>query len=612
MNPKNTTLLVLLTAGLFAFIFLFERHLHKAGPVVARVLPAFKPEEVTAVQVFLPRLKIRVERTNQGWQLTEPLVYPAESALIESLLQAAAELSPQTHISAEELKDHPKITEEYGFDNPQATIVFQQGEEKPQLKLGRLTAPGDQMYAQVVGLDRIDIIDADFFKKFVPREPDDWRDPSFINLNGQSFDQLTVANGAQGFIVKRETNGQPWHMFKPWRTRADYPKIDALLGLLQNLRVTHFVADGDHADLEAYGLQPPALELKFDQGTNPVLSVQFGKSPTNDSRQIYARCNGQNTVVLVPRGPIAPWQTNAEEFRDRHLVRFAGGPPDVIEVSSGPENFTVEHQTNDAWRVTRPVEFTADTNAMRAFLAALAGLEVVRLDNRVAVNDAALPDPDFVKYGLVKPAREYVMKRLVPAGASNAVLAELDFGLVKDGNVFVRRADLPEETSVYAVREADFGKLPANSLQLRMHRIWDFTEDDVSSITIRQNGQEQKIIHKGPNQWSLAPGSQGFFNPLEDEVAAQELGLLEAMNWVEAGDQNRARYGFSGKSPRISVEAKAHGKLQILTLDIGFSPGGLRYGVAKMDDGQNWIFDFSPDVLGKLVTYLNLQDHAIP
>ena len=69
------------------------------NPAPLRVLPAdFNPEAVTTVQIQLAhQLEIRVERTNGGWQLTKPLVYPAQSVAIENLLQAVAALStPQT------------------------------------------------------------------------------------------------------------------------------------------------------------------------------------------------------------------------------------------------------------------------------------------------------------------------------------------------------------------------------------------------------------------------------------------------------------------------------------------------------------------------------------
>jgi len=249
---------------------------------------------------------------------------------------------------------------------------------------------------------------------------------------------------------------------------------------------------------------------------------------------------------------------------------------------------------------------------MRAFLGDLTAMQIVHFNNMVA--DDAVPDSEFPRYGLDRPARQYLLRWTAPAGAGNSVQAELDFGAEKEGKIFVRRADRPEETSVYAVNVLNFQKLPANSLQLRARRIWDFSEDDVTRVTIWQNGRAQELIHKGQNQWAIGADSQGMMNnELEVEVGAQELGLLEAQNWIKRGDADRAQYGFSDKSPRIAVEVKASGKLQTLTVDFGkLSPGGLRYGNVRMDDGQNWIFEFPKVVIDRLTTYFNMQESAFP
>jgi hypothetical protein len=223
-------------------------------------------------------------------------------------------------------------------------------------------------------------------------------------------------------------------------------------------------------------------------------------------------------------------------------------------------------------------------------------------------------------YGLAKPVRRYVLKRTadhLPPGETNTILAQLDFGLWKDGHFYARRADHPEETSVYAVKDADVQNLPVASLQFRPHRIWDFTEDDVVRIIIRQNGQARELLRKAPNQWSIVSGS-GMINELQVEIAAQELGLLEAAGWVERGDADRARFGFTDKGFQVNVETKAGGKQQTLTLDVaepsprGTSPRGLRYGDVRMNDGTNWIFEIPGVVLDRLTTFLNIRENAIP
>ena len=122
-----------LAAGIFAFIFLFERHIKKVEPEIPKVLPGFNPAEVTSIQIQPAGQSetIRLERTNGGWQLTKPIdFYPAQAPAVESLLHALEDISPQPRISAQELLGRHNVNEEFGFDSPQATVVIQQGAEQ--------------------------------------------------------------------------------------------------------------------------------------------------------------------------------------------------------------------------------------------------------------------------------------------------------------------------------------------------------------------------------------------------------------------------------------------------------------------------------------------------
>lgn len=605
MNPRNTVILVVLVAALLGFIFFVEPSLRPppAGPV--KVLPALRPASVTSVQLFLAGQKIIVERTNDGWQFIDPLVYPAQSSAIETLVRTAALLTPQTRISAQELQGRLTVNQEFGFDNPQATLVFRQGASEYTLKLGALTPPGDQIYAQVVGLAEIDIIDADFFKKLVPHQLNDWRDTSFVNLTNVNFDRIT---GSQPFELYRENTNGVWRMIRPVQTRADGPKIESLLQVLQDMRVSRFVTDSPKTDLEPLGLQPPALELNFLRGTNNILSLQFGKSPTNDANQVYARRNGQSAIVLLPREVVTAWSAGFQEFRDQHLVRFNGGAPDVIEIF-GQEQVTVERQSTNVWRVIKPLDLPVDTNIMQTFLDTLANLQAVRFNTQVAVDDAVLPDSPL--WGLAKPVRRYVLKRHSDIGISNGVMAELDFGSSSNNNIFVRRADRPEESSVYAVKLSDFAKLPATAFQLRTRRIWDFSETNVTQITLQQHGQTQRWAHKGLGVWT---NMMGFMpDPLMIEVGAQELGFLSASEWIERGDQNRARYGITDQSLQISADVKVGGKTETFTVYWGgVSPNHSRYCMARMEDGLNWIFELEPGLLDRLTSYFKIQENPGP
>jgi hypothetical protein len=145
---------------------------------------------------------------------------------------------------------------------------------------------------------------------------------------------------------------------------------------------------------------------------------------------------------------------------------------------------------------------------------------------------------------------------------------------------------------------------------LHERRIWDFTEDQVGRIIIRQNGRPTELIHKAQNDWSVAAGSQGIINPLAIEVGAQELGLLAADDFVERGGQKLADYGFTDKSLQISAIVEKAGKVEALLVGFGgWSPRGLRYGLVQLD-GQIWIFEFPAIVHDRLMSYFNIHEDA--
>lgn len=614
MNPKNTWILVALAGGLFAFIYFFERHIHAPAPPSPKVLPGFRAAAVTSIQIQpAGQLEIRADRTNGTWQLTKPFVYPAQSVAIETLLQSLEELSYNTHISAQELRDRPKANEDYGFDAPLFTLLLRQGSDSHQVKLGKLTAPGDHVYVQVVGTEGVDVVGTDIFK-FIPRQKNDWRDTAFINLKDVTFDRLTVTNGSKVFELQRDATNTPWRMIRPMQARADNSKIDELLYKLQNLHVSRFETD-DSPDLEPYALHPAQWELALSHGTNLLLSLQFGKSPTNDDSQIYARAGGHNAVVRVPRDQLEAWRADHEKFRDPRLAGLASGALDTIEVC-GQENFTLQRQTNEVWRIiTKSQNLSADPNRMRDFIEALGKLEIAPSPGQFAVKDV-VTESDFPTYGLATPVRKYILKRTITnnaAGVTNLVVAEMDFGSInKDNKIFARRGDRPEETSVYAVKVEDFQTLPATSLALRERRIWSFNEENVIRITTRQNGNSQQLQHAGANKWIIASGSQGIVNPFAVEAGVQELAALEAENWVACADTNRAQYGFSDKSTRISVEFAGADKSQALTLELGgWAPDGLRYGAVQMD-GQDWIFEVPRKLLERVISDLNIRENAAP
>jgi len=596
MNPKQTWFWVLVAAGLCTFIFLVERRqpAPPAGP--AALLSGFQASAVTGLQIQPAGQRLmRLERTNETWRLTEPISYPAQTAVVGALLKVLERLAPFASLTAEELKNLPKADQEFGFTAPQLTLVLDRGGAQTRVQIGNRTAPGDQVFVQVVGVERVFIVDAELLK-FIPRDVNQWRDPALADWRQIAFDRVLVTNLGKVLALQLDPTNRLWRMTLPMEARADCDKVLAALRQLGALRAAQFVTDDPKADLEPFGLQAPELSLTLMRGTNSLLTLDFGKTLTNDATQVFARREGQPSVVVVSKAPVESWRASHDFFRDRHLVRLTA-PLDEIEVQAR-DHFTLRQQA-DHWLVL-PQNFPADTAWVTNLIGQLRSLQVTQF-----VKDVVTA-PDLPAWGLTNPVSQFILKTTVTNAAgdvTNAVLAQLDFGTNQEDLIFVRRAD---ESPVYAVKLAEFQNLPDASWQLRDRRVWDFSENDVAQITIHQAGKVRELVRNGPEKWTFAPGSQGIMDDVVAaalDEAAHRLGQLSAAAWAAGPEASRADFGFTPRSHRIEVALK-NGAVRTLEIG-GTAPSGLPFAAAA-PEREPWILELPLGVYQMVLTYLTI------
>jgi hypothetical protein len=592
MNPKNTRIWLAVAAVLFAFIFFFHRHAHKgpAGPV--KPLPDLRAASVTALLVRLQgQPQIHAVFTNQAWQITEPTADLGNARSIQSLIEALEKLTAATQIPASELIGH--TNEEYGFEPEQISLSLQQGGQKlPQIRFGRKTNPGDQIFVQVAGDGSIYVIDAAVLN-LIPRTVNAWREPTVINLNTLPFDHVGVTNTSASFLLERETN-RVWRMVSPVPSRADNARIHEGLTKLHSLRIGEFVPDSPKPDLDAIGLAAPELAVGFYRGTNSAALLLFGK--TNSTGQVFARRADRNAIFTVPSEALALWRHAAvNDFRDRHLLTLPTGIS-AIEVK-GEDLFRLERQTNVAWRIM-PQNLPADARLAADLLSNLTNMLIA--DFKDVVSDPFLPE-----YGLATPLRQFrIFGPSYWVGATNPLLANLCFGTNK-GKVYARRPDegpFPPP-AVYTINADDFARLPSVSWQMRDRRLWAIATNAITGVTIRHAGKTRQLIRRGAYKWSLGPNSVGDINELALEETVRDLAEVEAVVWAGRGKQNRARFGFADDGHQITLDLTGGDKA---TVEFGGqAPSGLPYAGVTLD-GDFWVLEFPPSLYRHVLAYLTI------
>jgi hypothetical protein len=319
MNWRNTWILVGLAGVLFAFIFLFERHLNPSGtiPPIRPLFTDFNPTRAAALQIRRGnQFVLALERTNEGWRFTRPFDYPAATFAVQSFLEALGRAVPVTYISSREMISRKQTASDFGFDSAPVAVTLERGEEHRDLRFGARTPAGDQVYVEIVGQPGIFVVSADILDNKMPRTRNDWRDTALFHFGDEKIERCEITRRGGGFVLQLDPTNKLWRLA---RHRADQAQVHQLLARIQAARAVEFVTDETNADGEIYGLQAPELELTLKSGAL-AQKVQFGRSPPADPTRVYARIAAHTNVVLVPRTLVDLLAIPYAELRDRQMA----------------------------------------------------------------------------------------------------------------------------------------------------------------------------------------------------------------------------------------------------------------------------------------------------
>ncbi len=576
MNSKTTWSYVAIAAVLFAFIVWVEKpfrgKLNQARST--KVFPAFDAARADQIEVRRPASTIRADRTNSVWALSKPFPYAAAETPIRNLLLAIADLNWQVHISAGELRNRPKAQEEFGFTAPLASISVLLNGATLNLQVGTNTPVGEQVFVQLLGDSDVYVVDSAFLK-FLPRSANDWRDRTLLPRPG-AIDLIKARSGNIGFTLQNTNDS--WRMTTPHQARADNAKVQELLNQTLSLQVAAFETDDSAADLDAFGLHTPEMEIQLSAGTSPPTVLQVGQSPTNDPTVAFARVQNQTHIFRIAKEPLSGWRGSYTNLVDHHLANFTPAAVTQIDVRAS-EPFTLQRD-GASWTIPTKPGLPVDSELASDVLTLLSRAEV-EIEKEVVT--------DFAAYGLVTPSLEYGLK--TNGASSGSFIAQLAFGTNQAHKIFVRRLDEYADR-VNTLPLEQFRRLPQTWWQFRERRILNFSTNEVVSMSIHQKGKDRKFIRNRSGDWTFAPGSQGIMNPFSFEEALIRLGMLKAAFWVSPDEKKPERFGIKGADHRITIELKRGGETLNYTIELGeFTPFQTRYAAFQLN-GARTIFEF--------------------
>ncbi len=353
MQPRTVLVLLLLVAGLAAFVWLYERDLPGSDERVERakeVFPELTAEEVTRVtitssagtaELARPAAEPGAEEDTppstlapRPWRLVRPVAALADGPRVDGLVSTLAGLQKLRTLEDVE----PAAV---GLEPPEARLELESAKGKQTLLVGHEVPAGG---GRIVGTSEAPpyfVVTASF-EADLERAPGDWRSHDLFPGDRAAIERLTIGRGAERLLLARR--GEEFWVETPYVDRADRGTVNRLLGALTGLRAERFL-DEPPAGLDL-GLAPPAAVVEAVlEGEAEPFRVELGTAVADQPERLYARVAGLTVEVgkalaEAVVGGAADWRSLAwaslEVFEvDRVEVTQAGAAPLRLERIEG-------------------------------------------------------------------------------------------------------------------------------------------------------------------------------------------------------------------------------------------------------------------------------------
>lgn len=425
---------------------------------------------------------LTLERTSDGWNLTEPVKTVADAARAEELAGKLAGLETLAYV-AELAKDADAQTlARYGLDRPTIKVTF----ADKVLVIGKkgtgdATSPtkGSDVSGWYARLDKTEQVFslANEVVDLLRRDSLAYRPTQLWALvPGDEVSEFAfVREGQPPFKIVRK--GDIWEVVGPFTVAAPREVAEGLIKTLSAPRAESYRAH-DAKDLAPFGLAKPAVVVTLKTKSGKEQTLRLGK----DAAPGRFAVQGNESAVFVVGDEVARTaDRSALDFLDKGLLIFDSTSATGLTRTIGAETFEIVRK-DDAWTMTKPSVQVADERKVPELFKLLGGLRAERL--------VAYAPADFKPFGLDKPVAVIVVE---PGKQEIRLGAELP----GTGERYVQIKNNPAIGVLSAVT-AD--RLLASPLTFRDHLLARVPDADTMTLEV---GERKATFGKPEGTWKL-------------------------------------------------------------------------------------------------------------
>lgn len=613
MKLRTTILLLLLTAGLAAYVLLHERRqpprnlagfllFDLEGDVVKdeAVTLEITPDDVGGIDLKSAAADLAFRRSDDGtWEMTRGLKDRASRDTIRTLLDFVAKAKILDVLDADEVSSGQVKESSLGLDQSGSVeITYRKpgGNRLVTLTVGRAAPLGNAVYVrfkEVKSREDIYIVSpgsakgpdrdpAREFREFLTQPIEQFRDRSIAKYPAERIRKFSVKRGEGEIEISREStneaDGTPWMITKPLaNARADQAVVTDFLNMLTGEKLSGFTATTGTGGALPAGQMLAEVTLWPDGAYDRKgISLTFFPDTDAGSKDAICRDRERRTEFKVSREFVdgIAMADNPNMFRDPKLGNIDPAKVVTLEVDVSTGDSVSLYKIGERWVVRK--KGTDDFQAA-------AGEVVTKLIKNI--NESEIREfagdslTDKSLYGLDQPAitltfatgKHAGLKNLSPLTTDNSRI--LRFGILPTGKVF---ANFAGEPFVYQVGPEVAALVPRQLIRWRTLQLPGFERVELRAMRQVLGGAPPVELTAAANSfvWSAQRSGEDV-SPMLDQAAAENmaarLGSLQVAAWqgesdaslkalaaapvvIEAAFEKGADSNAAGRSQQIRLE----------------------------------------------------------
>ncbi|HUW84783.1 MAG TPA: DUF4340 domain-containing protein [Phycisphaerae bacterium] len=485
------------------------------------------PAEVTRLTIESEDLAATFAKTDDQWEIVEPIKAPALKWEVDGLVRTVTGLRYTRKFEPGQ-PDAPSEAET-GLSDPKVKVTIEYENGLATLEVGKKELLRDNTYVRLAGKPEVYVAQSNLEPTF-DKKLKDFREKDLLSFKFGDAVGLEIVSREPARTLKLTKEGdREWVMDSPMKARASREGASDLITVLNEMKAEEFVDDAPQ-DLSRYGLDEPFARVTLttrsevkpeepteeDQATTqPTTQPQYetkewtiliGSFVGLQEERRHAKLGDSTAVVAVDARSANKLLPDLLEVRDKRITPANTFKINKLVVAGRTESVTLEKE-GDRWRIIAPEAAEADKGKVDEVIRAIRGLQ--------AVSFVDSPD-DLGSFGLAEPRVEL---KLYVTGQVEPEIIRVGRRSPSGRMLYVQRGG---EESVSVVKADEAEKLLVSPVSFGPRRILSVPLAQIRQIELTRD-QTRMVLAKKTDRWRI-------YEPYE--ATADESGVARILSDV--------------------------------------------------------------------------------